>query len=316
MKLLNKYQSRVLQFALELTARLESGPLSAAEAETMARAACLDYAGQVTDPLVQAGLLVREDGAFRLPDSLRPPHLPLSGPEREYLAYILSLPAAPYFLDEETRALLNAGCADAPDGTLAQIRRLDPTGRPLPEQPGPEGFRRILEAIRLRRGIRYTYVTKDGAPPAEGRALPWKLEYSVYDRRWWIILYLPEEQRTVKAQLHNLSDITLGDPSPVPEEEITAAMDRLMEPEPVTLEVERTRGALERCFLVFENQLFEQTRQLSDQRYRLTFRYYRFDRSEILRRLLYLGPAVRLLGPADLRRDLIRLVDQALACNG
>lgn len=84
-------------------------------------------------------------------------------------------------------------------------------------------------------------------------------------------------------------------------------MDRLLEPEPVVLEVRRTRGTLERCFLVLENQLFERTRQVSEDCFYVSFRYYRFDRSEILRRLLYLGPGVRLISPPDLAPGSDRL---------
>ena len=99
----------------------------------------------------------------------------------------------------------------------------------------------------------------------------------------------------------------------MPEADIGAAMDALLEPEPLTLEVHDIHGALERCFLVFENQLFEETRRTAPGRYRLSFRYYRFDRMEILRRLLYLGPPVRLVGPASMREALGAMLDAALA---
>ena len=69
---------------------------------------------------------------------------------------------------------------------------------------------------------------------------------------------------------------------------------------------------MERCFLVFENQLFVRTRQVSQDRFRLSFQYYRFDRSEILRRLLYLGPGVRLVSPEGMRRELAELIGRGL----
>ena len=51
--------------------------------------------------------------------------------------------------------------------------------------------------------------------------------------------------------------------SDVPEEKIEQAMERLLMPEPVRLAVKPEKGAIERCFLVFENQQFEETRQIS-----------------------------------------------------
>ena len=113
--------------------------------------------------------------------------------------------------------------------------------------------------------------------------------------------------------MDNLRDVELLGPSDVSPEKIRAAMERLLEPEPVVLRVRKTRGALERCFLVFENQLFLETEQLSSENVRLAFRFYRFDRGEILRQLLYLGPAVELLAPRSLREELLVLVEQALA---
>jgi len=90
-------------------------------------------------------------------------------------------------------------------------------------------------------------------------------------------------------------------------------MDSLLAPEPVVLQVKDVHKTLERCFLVFENQLFEKTEQLPDEGCRIAFRYYRFDETEILRRLLYLGPNVRLVGPAVLREKLADMVEQALS---
>lgn len=314
MKLLNKYQSRALQFALELFARLESqGALSAEETEALARRASLDYAGQVTLPLLQAGLLRKEGGSLLTGPEMRSPRLPLSALEREYLSYILTLPAASCFLDAEAITALRP--AAVPAERLSSIERLCPADLPFPESPGADGLRCILTAIREGRTIRYLFRTRESSAPQRAESVPWKLEYSAYDHRWWLIVYLPEERRTVKAQLRNLSEITLGGRAEVTSEEIEAAMERLLEPEPIVLEVQRSRGALERCFLVFESQLFEQTQQLSENAYRLRFRYYRFDQGEILRKLLYLGPAVRLVSPQPLRKELLKLVDQALEQN-
>lgn len=312
MKLLNKYQSRAFQFALELMSRLEQGRvLTSGEQNCLARERGLDYAGQVTEPLCEAELLKQEAGGLRLGENVRPPRLPMSRMEGEYLAYILDRPEADRFLRPETKEKLKASWGDP--GFFAPIQQMEPEGESLPEYPGGEEFRILLEAIRRKCLIQYTFRSGGDDTLRRAEALPWKVEYSAYDRRWWVILYAPEEKRTIKARLSNLRDIRLSGAAHIPEEEITEALDRLLEPEPVVLEVQKTRGALERCFLTFEDQMFDETCRVSEARVRLVFRYYRFDRGEILRRLLYLGPAVELKGPADLRRELKDLLDQALA---
>ena len=298
MKLFNKYQSRALQFALDLLSQLQSAALSSSQVQALAQQWGLDYADQVIQPLC-----LTAEGAL--------PRLPLSAAERSTLAALLQIPESQLFLEPALWERLAALCAGTP--APPSVQRYAPAGEPLPQHPGPEGFRTLLKAAQRRWLIRYTYYSRDHQTiPRQAEALPWKLEYSAYDRRWWVILYDPGQSRTIKARLDNLEEIRLLGPSGVEDGEVEAAMDRLLEPEPVVLEVRRTRGTLERCFLVLENQLFERTRQVSEDCFYVSFRYYRFDRSEILRRLLYLGPGVRLISPPDLRQALIALLDQAL----
>lgn len=310
MRRFNRYQSRAMQFSLDLFSHLQNGPLSGEMLAALAREWGLDYANQVVQPLREAELLQWDGKLCRLVPGQPVPRLPMSTPERSYLRAILDLPEAELFLSPETKEKLRGQCACTEPET--PVEHWAPAGEPVPRQPGPEGFRTLLRAAKRRWLVDYVYRTNTDETLRQARALPWKLEYSAYDRRWWVIFYRPEEQRTIKARLENLRQIRLAGPSDVTEAEVEEAMDRLMEPEPVVLEVTRTRGTLERCFLVFENQLFVRTRQVSQDRFRLSFQYYRFDRSEILRRLLYLGPGVRLVSPDGMRRELAELIGRGL----
>lgn len=310
MRRFNRYQSRAMQFSLDLFSHLQNGPLSGEMLAALAREWGLDYADQVVQPLREAELLQWDGKLCRLVPGQPVPRLPMSTPERSYLRAILDLPEAELFLSPETKEKLRGQCACTEPET--PVEHWAPAGELVPRQPGPEGFRTLLRAAERRWLVDYVYRTNTDETLRQARALPWKLEYSAYDRRWWVIFYRPEEQRTIKARLENLRQIRLAGPSDVTEAEVEEAMDRLMEPEPVVLEVTRTRGTLERCFLVFENQLFVRTRQVSQDRFRLSFQYYRFDRSEILRRLLYLGPGVRLVSPDGMRRELAELIGWGL----
>lgn len=311
MKLFNKYQSRVLQFALELMARLEREDVMPQwEIQRIASRSGLDYADQVLVPLCRAGILEREGSGYRLSAGLCPPRLPAGQTERDYLREILELPEAELFFDDTILTKLAGALGE--NRAFANVQYYKPQGEPLPVHPGPEGFRTLLYAIRHRFLIRYTYRTRDDETARTGLTLPWKLEYSAYDRRWWIILYDSEVRRTIKARLDNLEHIQLAGPARESEADIRNAIERLLAPEPAVLQIRHTRGALERCFLVFENQQFEETGQVAKGCYRMSFRFYQFDRWEILKKLLYLGPAVRLLAPEDLREDLRKLLKSAL----
>lgn len=315
LKMLNHFQSRQMQFALELCARAEGlGALSAPE---IRRIAVNKYGLQspmgLLEWLIEAHFLKKEGNQYVL-DCRPAPVLPAGQLEREYLQYILTLPEAELFLSEQTRQVL----AGEPPAWMAHIRRFEPKGMALPQNPGPEGFRLLLEAIQTRCYIRYRYRQKGSKNWQEAKSWPWKLEYSAYDRRWWVILYDEKERRTIKAPLNHLRDLCLGGKSDVKEEEILAAMDQLRMDEPVALRITDSHNALQRCFLTFENQEIRESRRIAEDgqaHYQLTFDWFRFDEEEILRRLMHLGANVALLSPEHLRRKLIERVDQALELN-
>ena len=228
--------------------------------------------------------------------------------ERSYLQYILRLPEASLFLENELREKLLQEGLDP----FSQIRRLLPQNSKDTDALRPEDFRTVLQAIDEGRMICYRYRTKGSQGYIHTSCVPWKLEHSVYDCRWWVILYDPAADRTIKAVLSNLRNVQLGDKHSIPQEQILAAMEKLKHPEPVRLIIKDERNALERCFLSFENREVLESRDLGDQRYVLAFSYYRFDTEEILRKLLYLGPAVTLVGPESLKEMLRSRIMQAL----
>ena len=308
MNLFNEFHSRVFQFVLDVWAILQQKrSISRSELDELAAHYGFDYAEQILNPLCDMRILSRSGQTYKIGDGFRVPAVSLNRMEQDYLQYILRMPEAALFLDEVTVQKLHRETATE---TLQKIQYYAPQGELLPNRP--ENVRLILRAIREKRLIRYQYVTRTSDTPLESVTMPWKLEYSAYDRRWWVILYDQRECCTIKARLDNLANIRLDAPSTVTDKEMETAMEQLLEPEPVVLQVDDQRGALERCFLVFENQLFEETRRLSDDRYELKFRFYRFDRREILRQLLYLGPHVKLIEPESMRQELAKLLDQAL----
>lgn len=311
MKLFNKFQSRAMQFSLELLNQLQrDGEINQEELVELTLRNGLEYPDQVLEPLCRAGVVLYDGKMCQLSPEVDSVRLPMGRMEKEYLSHCLDMPEAKLFLTEALQKKLRKICGDT--NFFEPVQIIAPKGASLPERPGPDGFRTLLEAIRCRCLVEYIYRTKNSAIQNKTVALPWKLEYSAYDRRWWIILYAPSEQRTIKARLENLEQIKLLKPSGIQELEIEKAMERLLEDEPLVLQVHNIYGALERCFLVFEHQCFEETKYIRPGWYELSFRYYRFDRMEILRRLLYLGPAVSIVRPDSMKRELLSLLNMAL----
>ena len=308
-RLFHKYQSRTFQFALDILGTLKKhGILSDQAVADIAEKDGLLYADQVMQALCLANIVQKTEHGVKIAPGMNAFQIPPGQIELDYLQYILRLPEAAMFLDETLIRKIKTEDTDF----FEAVQVIGAHGEQVPEYPGPDGFRLLLQAIRQGRFIRYSYRTKNDETLVETTAQPWKVEYNAYDKRWWVILYVPAEDRTVKARLENLRNICLLEPSDIKNEKIEEAVDRLLAPEPIVLEVSPEKGALERCFMVFENQLFTETSRTPAGNFKVKFRYYRFDESEIVRRLLYLGPAVSMIAPESMKRKLTALLNQAL----
>ena len=315
MTLFHKYYSRKLLFAVDVLAALK-GAGSDGLTRTQLNELALRYG--IQNPLCEQLLALMDQGAlieynrtqkvYRLLAD-RISLLPLSNAEESYLQEILRLPQAALFLPPDLTKKLTNPQAEINFDSIQAMEALGEAQNPALSQPE---FCRILEAIVRGCAVSYRFRVRNAEAPREACAIPWRLEYSPYDNRWWVILYHPEEKRCIKAWLSNLSDIVLERQITVPEKEILDARRKALMPEPVVLRVQDAKNALERCFLVLEQKQFEDSKLFSDGSVTIRFRYYRYEEQEILRQLLFLGPNVQLLAPKSLRVALLKQVDQAL----
>ena len=130
MRRFNRYQSRAMQFSLDLFSHLQNGPLSGEMLAALAREWGLDYADQVVQPLREAELLQWDGKLCRLVPGQPVPRLPMSTPERSYLRAILDLPEAELFLSTETKEKLRGQCACTEPET--PVEHWAPAGEPVP----------------------------------------------------------------------------------------------------------------------------------------------------------------------------------------
>ena len=311
MTLFHKYYSRKLLFAADVLAALKG---AGAKGLPGPRISDLALRYGIQNPLCAQllGLLKAEgliefdrDRSVYLLSSVKQPSFPLSNAEESYLQEILRLPQAALFLPRALAERLTDPRAVCDDASIQTMEAFGEQRNPALSQPE---FCRILEAVSRGCAISYRYRSRDGEA-RRGCAVPWRLEYSAYDNRWWLILYSPEERRCVKAWLSHLSDVGLERHITVPEKDILAARKQALMPDPVVLRVENARNALERCFLILEQKEFEDSRLHPDGSATISFRYYRYEETELLRQLLYLGPNVELLAPQSLRAALLELVE-------
>jgi hypothetical protein len=307
MKLFQKIQSRSMQFALSVMAKLKaSGTVSGKELDHLAKECGLEYADQVLPDLMKSFPLKQDKKGLHATEEFSSPALPLSNLEEEYLSQILRAPEAALFLDEQEREQLAATPA-APFFTACA------EGTPFPPPNiTPKELHTILTAIEEKRSLHYCYRTTNDPTCQKTTALPWKLEFDARIHRWCIILYELNQHRMIKAILRNLSHFKLGDPVDVSDRQLHGALDSLLAPEALVLSILPQRNALERCAMVFERQMLRTIHRREDGKFLLSFRWYTFDETEILQKLLYLGPAVRLMGPVSMGKKFLALLDEAL----
>lgn len=313
MELFHEYYSSQCQFAFDLLARAKTKPeftgreLSSILSENHAP----DLYTEIRKQFLESGFLVeKSNGSYALGDGFAPFRAPLSDLERAYLSYLCGTPEAALFLAQETLDKIKTACGQADGDMFAQIRR-----PPAPCAPpaDPQVFRALLEAIAHRQMVRYRFRPAGQAQWSQAsRVAPFRLEHSVLDGRWWAILYLLDENRPVKARLERISDVELAGPHNVPEETMRQAILRQVEDEPIVLRITPEKNALERAFLTFENGLDMNARLLEDGSVRLTFSLFRFDRKDVVKKLLYLGEAVTLEGPRSLCNEMREKLEACL----
>lgn len=105
----------------------------------------------------------------------------------------------------------------------------------------------------------------------------------------------------------------LDGPHTMREEQLREVILRQVEKEPVVLRVSPQKNALERTFLTFENALDMNAQMLEDGGVRIQFSLFRFDRKDVVKKLLYLGEAVILEQPLSLREALRERLAQCLS---
>lgn len=328
--LFNRFQSREMQFSLELLCRLKCCPLSVREVKNIAEkdfGLKPDVCEKLLDQLSEYDFL-RQDKRTYYPGNTPMPLMAPDKIETDYLQYILSLPDADLFLDDVSKrqlSLLGAslGSSASPSTSSDETENVLPRWNKYIERFTPQGgsvlpktgFGLLLRAIKDHSMICCGTSEKDGLK----KIFPWKLEYSAFDRCWWLLAYDINTKSIERIFLGEHVHIMEAGAPPIPYGEIQKEI-------PVALEKHRYKGirlhitdrynALKRCFLMFENEEITASKYISDGEYEMVFDTMDYYKTEIVRKLMYLGENVVLTeGPAGLKEELLEKIEQALRNN-
>lgn len=167
-------------------------------------------------------------------------------------------------------------------------------------------FYTILEGIINEKPILYSNVDKNGNEYNNQLALPIRIEYSLKDDKFRASLYSLEENRSIMVNLHTLKEVKIAQNinSKIKREDVLKKLKEKKYSEiPITIELEDIRGAMERCFMSFSS--FERnSRNISENKYEIDIYYYTFEEDEVIRKIMSLGPYVKVKSP-DRVRDIV-----------
>ena len=147
-------------------------------------------------------------------------------------------------------------------------------------------FQTILQALRENRNLYISFESRLHTQP-KLVVTPYYLEYSEKDDRFRLVA--AGWKRRWVINISRIAECTFAyRDEPIPLKAATT--------EAVTFELEDRRNALDRVLFHFSH-LEKETKKMDDHRYRVTLKYDRHDRTEMVIRILSFGSAIRVVEP-------------------
>jgi RNA-splicing ligase RtcB/predicted DNA-binding transcriptional regulator YafY len=268
-------------------------------------------------------LLKLKEGLYysnRISEKKPPVPVRFTNIEKAWLKNLLKVPDLKLLLRDSAIEKLNNSLKgfDAP----AAIEIIEATNKSTPAhirdiKQYEENFRVLLSAIQMGKPIRYCNTDRLGNEYCGRRALPLRLEYSIKEGRFRVSMYSLDDNRPIMANVFTLSSIEIMENEKV-EINREAAIKHLHEnrysKEPIILEVRDKKSAMERCFMSF-SELERSSRCIEEDRYEMKLFYYTFEEEEIIRKILALGPYVKVISPQRVIDEVIKRIKRAVALN-
>lgn len=222
------------------------------------------------------------------------PSMPLTLLEKRWMKALLLDPRIQLFEPDMT-GLEDVEPLFTPDMVVYYDRYTD--GDDYSDPDYKKRFRTILSALKENRNLYVSFKSRLQSEPKLA-VTPHALEYSEKDDRFRLIASGYKRNWVI-----NVGRMTMCEPA-FRTEIIPLCKEP---PETVTFELEDRRNAMERVLLHFSH-LEKETKRLDDRRYRVTLKYDKRDRTEMVIRILSFGPTIRVMEP----ESFIRLIRERI----
>lgn len=134
---------------------------------------------------------------------------------------------------------------------------------------------------------------------------PCRLEYDLAADKYFLIVWREDLRTVEKIPVEKLNALTLSDESISPDTDELLKKFYAEHVAEVSLEVQNTRNAVERCFALFSS--FDKKARLQDDgTYFLTISYCTLDEEEIFDKIFSLGATATVISPKSFRERVIK----------
>ena len=231
------------------------------------------------------------------------PDLPLviiSDAERMFLKDLISDARVSWLLSEDLSQLLTT-TLDSVDTTFPANTW---TRIPTMTDDTPASMDVVIQCLQaIENNVRITLNDKDLSPC--------RLEYSVASNGYTLIAYNHTEETFRDFSLHDVESITVSTQARLDDLEIVYATYREESKQTISFILHDANNAVDRCFNYFSNYTI-QAKNITAEEFTIEVSYLPFQEQDILRHLLKLGCAIRILDDCPLRDRLETIYKTAL----
>jgi predicted DNA-binding transcriptional regulator YafY len=233
--------------------------------------------------------------------------------ERIWLKMMLESAAADNAFDASTRgkllAALEGEAAYALDEELAEkAASLD---KPL----FPVQLQKLRHIIRSKSAVRLTYRIKEGRVHTDESGFPYKLEYNMVKREWYLLWYHRRYRALMCTRLLNVEAVEEVEILPSEAERIMADIGRKtddLKEQAVIEVVRRYNGELSRILYAFSCLDKEVDYDEETDTYLVRLHFLANEREYVLSKLRFLGMRVRVTQGGHLKRRMLESASKAL----
>lgn len=174
-------------------------------------------------------------------------------------------------------------------------------------------FRLIVKAIKEHRQLTVTNISFSGQAYPNQVIYPYKLEYSSQFDSFSLSCYPLDVKRPVKMNLSNLSSVEIGNVINNYEYFTTEFEKQLAETKvkkPIQIEIINQNEAYDRCtylFSSYDTYCYDK----GDDKLIMNIYYYRFQKDEIVRNILFLGHYVKVISPQNITDEVISSIKES-----